>query len=77
MPDLRLWRAQVPWNTSAVWLSAYPELVPEVAQNPNAAWGLVFVGNTFCNATSPAFVDMSNASLAKLNGTEWGNVISC
>ena len=70
---------QVPWNTSAAWLAAYPRLVPEVAQNPNAAWGLVFVGNTFCNASggSSAFVDMSNASLAELNGTEWGNTISC
>jgi hypothetical protein len=33
----------VPWNTSAAWLAAYPDLVPEVTQNPSAPCVLLFL----------------------------------
>lgn len=67
--------ALVPWNSSAVWRQAYPELVPEIEQDPNAPWHLVFVNNTYCNGTS--FQDMGNATIVKYNGTDAGNYQQC
>lgn len=74
--------ALVPWNTSAAWLAAYPELVPEVAQNPDAPWHLVFVNNTRCapranSSAATPFVDMSSATAAKYNGSIDGGVNRC
>jgi hypothetical protein len=60
----------VPWNTSAVWLAAYPTLVAEVA-SPNEPWDLHFINNTYCNIT--AFMDMSEENIEKYNGSAVGN----
>lgn len=71
MPYLSL----VPWNSSAVWREAYPDLVAEVEQDPNAPWHLVFVNNTWCNGTS--FQDLGNSTVVKYNGTVSGNYQKC
>ena len=64
----------VPWNTSAIWLSTYPELLPEIEQNSGAPWHLEFANNTRCSprfnsSLSAPFVDMSAAEAAQYNGS--------
>lgn len=67
----------VPWNTSQTWLTAYPTLTLEVAQDVNAAWNLHFDDNRLCNCTATTMADASNSSLVKLNGSEINTVNSC
>lgn len=68
----------VPWNTSEVWLASYPTLVPEVAQNANEPWHLVFVNNSVNACFSSSFVDMSASTILQYNGTDAGNIaINC
>jgi hypothetical protein len=72
----------VPWNTSAVWLAAYPEMVAEVAENSGAPWHLVFEGNVRCapraNSSAAApFADISAKSVLQYNGSDDGGVNEC
>lgn len=73
----------VPWNTSEVWLRAYPELVGELAGGGSGdPWHLTFLNNTRCvptaNQSSAApFVDMNPQSVEKYNGTSDGGGLAC
>lgn len=63
----------VPFNTSAAWLAAYPDVAAEVAEDANAPWHLNFSGNVYCNETNSAFMDMSAANIVKYNGSVVNN----
>jgi hypothetical protein len=73
----------VPWNTSEVWLRAYPELVGELSGTASGyPWHLTFLNNTRCSPTAnqssaSPFVDMAPASVEKYNGTSDGGFLSC
>jgi len=58
----------VPWNTSAVWLNAYPTLAVEVGSNVNEAWNLLFADNVVCNCTSTTFSDARCAAVEGRGG---------
>jgi hypothetical protein len=75
--------AAVPWNTSAAWRAAYPELASELAPaNVNAPWHLAFANNTLCaprangSAAAP-FVDMAAATVQRYNGSDDGGANAC
>ena len=72
----------VPWNTSAAWLAAYPEMVPELAEDAGAPWHLVLQGNTRCapraNSSAAApFADIGAQTVEKYNGSDDGGVNAC
>ena len=68
---------RVPYNTSAVWIARFPQLVGILDDEPCVPKYNAVVGNTFCNLGGAPFIDASNASVAGWNSTAWANVEAC
>ena len=69
--------ARVPYNTSAVWLSRFPQLANILEDEPCTPKYNAIVGNTYCALGTSPFLDASNASIASWGSTAWGNVAQC
>jgi len=69
--------ARVPYNTSAAWAAAYPQLVGILGDEPCTPKYNAVVGNTYCAIGSKPFIDATNATIAAWGSTAWGNVPAC
>lgn len=68
---------QVPYNTSAAWISAYPDLPNILNDTPCRAKYNVIQGNTVCNIDGLAFIDVSNATFSSWSSTISDNAVIC
>ena len=69
--------ARVPYNTSAAWAAAYPQLVGILGDEPCTPKYNAVVGNSYCAIGSQPFIDATNATIAAWGSTAWGNVPAC
>jgi hypothetical protein len=66
---------RVPYNTSAAWIAAFPNLPNILADDPCAPKYNAIVDNVVCgSAPGLPWIDVDNATLASWGSTAWGNV---
>ena len=65
--------ARVPYDSSPVWLAAYPALATILTEQPCVPRGNAIVNNSYCNLAEP-FIDTDSATIASWNSTASDNV---
>jgi len=69
--------SRVPYNTSAVWIARFPQLVNILQDKACVPKYNAIVGNTYCNLGSAPFLDMANSTITSYNSTAFNNVEQC
>lgn len=69
--------AQVPYNTSKAWITAYPDLVNILNDDPCLPKYNRIENNTFCNINNQTFIDQSGSTIASWGSFASNNIQQC